>query len=67
MHSTPSAPVLEIQALVGVALFTNTDGSFNTGVGAGALILNDGGVQYRSWHCSVVAQYHGHREHSGWS
>src|SRR5260370_4361302 len=25
------------------ALFFDTDGSFNTGVGAGALVLNDGG------------------------
>ena len=42
MRLTPSPPVLEIQALVGIALFSDSTGNFNTGVGAGALTLNNG-------------------------
>ncbi len=49
------------------ALFSDSTGSFNTGVGAGALVLNNGGFQYCSWHCSAFAQYHRHREHSSWN
>ena len=37
------------------ALFSDVKGSFNTGVGGGALTLNDRGFQYRSWRGSVVA------------
>ncbi len=35
-----SAPVLEIQALVGIRSFSATTNNFNTGVGAGTLVLN---------------------------
>ena len=59
-RTSPSAPALEIQALVGSRSSAIVTGSFNTGVGAGALTLNSGGFQYRSWRCSVVAQQHRH-------
>ena len=39
-HSISLRPVLEIQVLVGVRS-TDTTGSFNTGVGGGALALNN--------------------------
>ena len=36
------------------SLFSDTTGSFNTGVGGGALVLNNGRFQYRSWRGSAA-------------
>src|SRR5437899_5626084 len=38
------------------SLFSDADGSFNTAVGGGALIFNNGSFQYGSGRCSFVAQ-----------
>ena len=49
------------------SLFVNTIGSFNTGVGAGALILNNAGFQYCGRRSSLVAQQQGHTKHRRWN
>ncbi len=42
MRLTSSPPALEIQALVGTRSISDTTASFNTGIGGGALALNNG-------------------------
>ena len=56
----------QTQDLVGVRSFSAGDASFNTGVGAGALVLKHRRFQYRSRHCSTVAEYYRLTEHSRW-
>ena len=43
-HCSSSSQALQIRALGWRALFSNTAGDFNTGVGAGTLVLNHGGM-----------------------
>ena len=49
------------------SLYLAGDSNYNTGVGGGALALNTGGFQYRSWCCSAVAQHHRRTKHSHWN
>ena len=56
------------------SLLSNTDGSFNTGVGAGALVLNvgdqttgDGLENTAVWRGGAFKQHHRLQQHSRWS
>jgi hypothetical protein len=43
------------------SLFTNSSGNYNTSVGAGALIFNNGEQKHGYWCCGSFKQYHGSR------
>ena len=49
------------------SLFCNTGGDFNTGAGAGTLVLNHGGCEHGRWRCCPATQCRWQPKHSLWS
>ena len=49
------------------SLFSDTTGSFNTGIGGWSAGPQQREFQYRSRRGSVAAQYHRLKQHSGWN
>ena len=60
MRLTPSPPAWETQELDWYSLYFEYQRRLNTGIGAVSAGPKQRGLQYGSWHCSVVAQHHRH-------
>ena len=56
----------EIQALVGMRCLSTVEGSFNTGVGGGALVLNTGDSNTAVGAAAFLLNTSGTQQHSSW-